>query len=139
MGYSYDARTGQLCCDACGRHGGVRRKRCPVNWCQPIALCAACRPTHTGDAWKQQHLRCPEFSARFHAEEEARLAARRRGQPVIDAGVGLPNGHVFAWTSTGNYEVTTETYHAGLAHPAHVLDTKGAKRRRDERPAEVYG
>ncbi len=58
MGYSYSGN--RLCCDNCGRTGGVRKRTCPhkvrndsfrsvavgvrheVPYCQPPALCSAC-------------------------------------------------------------------------------------------------
>ena len=42
MGYCYD-HEGKLCCDFCGKSGGVRRKKCPHGWCQPVAICPVCR------------------------------------------------------------------------------------------------
>jgi len=42
MGFCYDSH-GRLCCDLCGSSGGVRKVRCPVNWCSPIAVCPKCR------------------------------------------------------------------------------------------------
>jgi len=140
MGYCYDARTRQLCCDACGEHGGVIRKRCPFNWCQATALCAGCRAKH-GKGWTGQHREqgCERSRIRYVEEERARAAAAAGGFAVIRAGVNLPSGLVFAWTSQGNFEVPQEVYKAGLDRQDHVLDVTGALRRDEERPQEVYG
>lgn len=43
MGYSYETISGKLCCDSCGKSGGVRKKNCPFGWCPADALCAECR------------------------------------------------------------------------------------------------
>ncbi len=38
MGYCYDQHK-RLCCDVCNTAGGVRKVRCPVNYCQAYACC----------------------------------------------------------------------------------------------------
>lgn len=88
MGYVYDARTGQLCCDSCGKHGGVRRVRCKYGYCQALALCADCRK---GDTLKQfrQHCEknCKEAAAEFAAREAEKEAALAAGHYVFCASV----------------------------------------------------
>lgn len=42
MGYVH-TRTGQLCCDSCGK-AGARKVPCPHGYCPPTASCADCRP-----------------------------------------------------------------------------------------------
>jgi hypothetical protein len=67
MGYSYTL-SGQLCCDGCDNAGGVRRVRCPFNYCQPAALCPDCRAREPkGAARKRQHAECERLSTLFHA------------------------------------------------------------------------
>lgn len=84
MGYSYETATGRLCCDACGNAGAVRRKRCPHDWCQPIALCPACRalPRFRGSAWAAMHADCA--TSQTAATERAARAAE-----LLDAGAYL--------------------------------------------------
>lgn len=64
MGYCYDSHN-RLCCDGCGRSGGVRRRTCPhtvlgdslrspgghrprMPFCYPPALCADCYRSRGG-------------------------------------------------------------------------------------------
>lgn len=78
MGYSYDARTGKLCCDSCGNIGGVRKRTCPhkvdgMPYCSPSALCSACYAKYRDTL----HDGCAEAAARSQAradEENAALA-----------------------------------------------------------------
>lgn len=58
MGYIYTTNpaTGRpaLCCDCCGGFP-ARKYRCPVNWCQAIAMCKLCKR----DKWPQvDHSYC---------------------------------------------------------------------------------
>ena len=54
MGYSYDGQ-GRLCCDVCGRSGGVRKIRCPFGWCPPAALCQECRSKYGSRLTRAYH------------------------------------------------------------------------------------
>ncbi len=144
MSYSMtiNRRTGRsvLCCDVCGGYPAIK-KPCPSNWCQAIALCGTCRKSaDIKHKWAHVwHSTCTASSARFRREESDRAAAESAGLPVIKAGVQLPNGRVFAWTSLGNFEVDRKIYHAGIETKGKVLDISTARARFDERPAEVYG
>ena len=73
MGYCYDQHN-RLCCDICGKAGGVRKIKCPVNWCQPVAACEPCRKAkkHIPD---DKHAHCREIQA----EHARQLAAFRAG------------------------------------------------------------
>ena len=81
MGYSYDGQ-GRLCCDSCGRSGGVRKIRCPFGWCQSAALCPDCRSNkHRSWLTKELHrqLGCEAGAA------EARQRAAEQ-QALFDSG-----------------------------------------------------
>ncbi len=137
MGTTRCGSHNRICCDVCGKCPscyGFRMTRvpCPVGWCGPWRVCPECKPK------VRDHSKCRVYSAKFHGEQARQKEATSAGLPVIRAGVNLPNGRVFAWTTQGNYEVESTTYHAGLEHPAHVLSTEGATGRNEERPAEVY-
>ncbi len=84
MGYSYDARTGRLCCDSCGIDGGVRRVRCPFGWCPADALCAECRVKYASRTTKETHRAngCEASSDRFHAEEAEKVRLLEAGELV---------------------------------------------------------
>lgn len=86
------------------------------------------------------HEGCAAASAHYAAERAARDAATAAGLPVVRAGVQLPSGNVFAWTTArGAFEVSGEVYRAAIARADHVLDVEGARVRLDEHPPEVYG
>ena len=84
------------------------------------------------------HTTCATSSARFKREQASRAVAITAGLPVIEAGVLLPSGRVFAWTSLANFEVEKSVYDAGLSTPDHVLDISSATIRHEPRPPEVY-
>lgn len=141
MGYcSCGLHGSRLCdnCSACSQCDNVRMRwsRCPHGWCSPEKFCSNC--------WKKlhdsiSHETCRVSHVRFAQQEEARLEAIQQGLPVIQAGVSLPSGKVFAWTSQGNFEVDVNVYHASLETLNHVLDIHGAIPRQEELPSEVYG
>ena len=143
MGYSicgtHGSRTCDRCdeCPKCEREGKaqfrMRIDRCPAGWCGETRLCPACKAITP-----LNHIRCAAYSRDFKEQLQREAEATAAGLPVIKAGVGLPSGRVFAWTTIGNFEVATHTYRAGLEHPAKVLEIEGAMRRTEERPPEVY-
>jgi hypothetical protein len=63
MGFCY-TQSGQLCCDVCGNAGGVRKIKCPVNWCQATATCESCKPKVKAF----DHSSCRESVARKQRE-----------------------------------------------------------------------
>lgn len=73
MGYAYgrNAATGRymLSCDGCGTMGGVKKRKCPVNYDPAPALCQACLVKEGGI--KKIHAGCREKSATYHAKREA--------------------------------------------------------------------
>lgn len=135
--------SGHRCCDRCDgcrcTSAAPRRSDCPAGWCQPDYLCRACRVEVGPAKIRQAHQNCTANRNRHRAEQAARKHAEADGLPVIRAGVGLPNGDVYAWTTQGNYQVSADAYRAGVEHPAKVLNLNGSIRRADEMPPEVYG
>lgn len=111
MGYSYDYR-GRLCCDACGKSGGVRRRTCPhkvlgnslrtqqrvaLPACSAPALCKECYAKHGGQ--KGLHDGCAEFAAKSQAEDDAIEAALDAGEKFVVSASGdwldhVPKDHV---------------------------------------------
>ena len=69
---------------------------------------------------------------KFREKQAAQKQATVNGLPVIQAGVSLPNGRVFAWTSQGNYEVSRDAYKQGLARMDCVVSLEGAIPRTDD-------
>lgn len=84
MGYFRDANTGKLMCDMCGSRDGVRRVRCPFNYCASVALCPECRKTRKDLTSKEAHRK-------YGCEEGARKAQERyaREQELIASGAYL--------------------------------------------------
>jgi len=87
MGYSYDARTGRLCCDACGDASGTTRKQtCPhrvhyaeggsLPYCYPSALCKTCYATRKATL----HDGCADGAARQTAQQQIRAAKLAAGE-----------------------------------------------------------
>lgn len=82
MGYSYD-KGGRLCCDRCGKAGGVRKRTCPhrvtypggasLPYCPARARCDDCLRAEGGNA--KLHAACAAPAA-ARTLEEARKAAR---------------------------------------------------------------
>lgn len=138
MGYSYAVVSGHksnlLCCDVCGTAGGVRKHKCPFNWCQAIALCPACHKAHPEYTSVETHQGCESAHAKFHAQEQHKRDLLAAGKAVrcsasswSVAAKMLPNGvHVLFKDANGNvtaYVMTAETYEAvGLCGPATVED-----------------
>lgn len=97
MGYCYQA--GRLCCDICGKAGGVRKLRCPHGYCPAVACCdrdlcrdklSAHRKTHCKTACKRGH----EEHVKTQADHDAKLAA---GLFLRCAAVGINDGVVKVW------------------------------------------
>jgi hypothetical protein len=135
---SHGRRTCDKCdaCPTCDGLGRLSRKACPVNWCGTVYLCAPC----ARQVGALDHADCRRRSDAYHAEKRQQDEATANGAPVIKAGVRLPSGRVFAWTTTrGNFEVDRDVYRAGLERADKVLDITGATPRAEEYPPEVYG
>lgn len=99
MGYSYDSRTGQLVCDSCGTHGGVRRVKCKYGYCPANALCAACRKNPTIKAQVREHCEtnCKPAAAEFAAREAAIAALQAQGEYTFCSALSEPDGWVKVW------------------------------------------
>lgn len=99
MGYVYgfnERGRMVLSCDNCGEVGGVRKRRCPVNYCPAPALCSGCwRSLKADGSVARWHADCPAASARYRAEIAAREAepdrwvrsARGDWAPDVPAGM----------------------------------------------------
>ncbi len=123
MGYSYDAATGQLCCDVCDKHGGVRKFRCPFGWCQAIALCPDCRkqrPELVSAAYHRERG-CEAQHLKYQKLDEERQAMLAAGKFVRSAALWHPkrpglNVKVFFQGGVGHrgeaYWMRQETYDA---------------------------
>lgn len=78
MGYSYGrSASGRmaLSCDNCGHVGGVSKRRCPVNYCTPTALCRACNATvRQNGTWAEWHVECPRMHAEYVAQQAEKAA-----------------------------------------------------------------
>ena len=139
MGYSTCGVHGSHtcdCCDRCPKCSGFKKKydRCPYGWCGTWHRCPDCHSKKPID-----HSKCKGYHDAFVAGQFARKDAEEKGLPVIKAGVALPNRNVFAWTTQGNFEVSSAAYSYGLATFNHVLPLDDSKPRSDEYPEEVYG
>ena len=107
MGYSYE-RTASgrhaLCCDACGKSGGVRKRTCKykvthngfsIPYCPPPALCSNCYATHKATL----HDGCKAGAEASQAREDARQAQLQSGESLSSVGFGswhdlVPDGMV---------------------------------------------
>lgn len=144
MGHSTCGYHGRRTCDncdaclTCDKSGARLRKfSCPIGWCSPFYLCPKCIAR---DKHKVDHEGCKTASARAQARDRAQADAAQRGAAVVRAGVRLPNGRVFAWTTTrGNFEVDADIYAAAIAREDHALDITNATPRAEAMPPEVYG
>jgi len=129
MGFCY-TDTGLLCCDICGRHGGVRKIRCPFGWCGPCAACPDCRKDPDKKKYfSAAHHResgCEREHARFAASEKLRYDLINAGRAVRCSALSVKVGkrdkvHVLFAKKDGScigFYMSAETYHAfPLAEP----------------------
>lgn len=88
MGYCTD-NQGRLCCDICGRAGGVRRVRCPFGYCPSCAACPECRKTHKQKFSAANHRAhgCEAKHNECVRRDEERAALLRAGRLVRCAAV----------------------------------------------------
>ncbi len=127
MGYSYECKSGRLCCDSCGQ-AGATKCRCPFGWCPPPALCTHCREKHATELTREAHQ---ARGCQLHAAEAALRDLRQKtllaeGKPVRCAALRYKDGRIhvlFALdpqhhTKVGRF-MARETYHAiDLLEPA---------------------
>jgi hypothetical protein len=83
MGYSY-TRDGKLCCDICGDSGGVRKQKCPQNWCQPYACCQSpeCRAKLAQHRKEVCAVQCKEHSEHARQRDAREAAMLEKGHAI---------------------------------------------------------
>jgi hypothetical protein len=95
MGYCYQG--GLLCCDVCGNTGGVRKKRCPHGWCQPVAVCPTCNQKPEFKAkWKTAHVACKTSSEKYAAEQAREQELLNQGKAVLCSALSTDDNRVHA-------------------------------------------
>ena len=115
MGYCYS--RGRLCCDVCGEPDGVRRQRCPHNYCQAIACCGsdACKVKLRTYRAETCAVSCKESHRVFLAREAEREALLAAGKLLRCAAVCDGHG-VKVWFKSKDGEAVrwmhVETYDA---------------------------
>lgn len=75
MGYLYQGR--QLCCDHCGKVGGVRKVKCPFGYCPASALCPSCRKSPEVKKKNDKEAHRAMGCEAGHLRWEARLAREK--------------------------------------------------------------
>ena len=116
MGYSYS--RGLLCCDICGKTGGVKKYRCPFGYCQAVAACPTCRKNHTKTFGKAFHreMGCERRHQEFRQHEQERDDMIAAGGAVRCSALSGPDEmvHVLFRTKTGTvgYYMSHHTYDA---------------------------
>ena len=112
MGYRYDD-AGNLCCDRCGKSGGVRKRKCPYKvlghslngprqwlpYCHPRALCGVCYTAMGGQTGVHGECRAAavasqaaddEIERQLDAGESLTVEAFGDWEPTVPKGmVGL--------------------------------------------------
>jgi len=134
MGWTFERnyRTGRmmLCCDDCGKSGGVRKFPCPFGWCQAYAFCPECAKKHKpkSAAYRERHRAagCEKAAKRSQYEHELRESLMASGKWVRKAAVNHDGG-VKVWFKRGDEEkqamMSKETYRAiPLITPATIDD-----------------
>lgn len=98
MGYCYERTIHggmRLCCDKCGKSGGVRKRTCPhkvdhrdgtkpLPYCYPAALCSPCYAAEK----KTLHATCAADAAQRQAEIDAHRARLEQGEWAVSSGWG---------------------------------------------------
>lgn len=121
MGYSYErTSTGHraLCCDICGKAGGVRKQKCPFGYCQAVAACPECRKAKATEL-RHYHVtnECEKKHNEFQATEKRKTDLIASGAPVRCSALQYNDPsmvHVLFRTRDGTvgFKMTRETYHA---------------------------
>jgi len=106
MGFSYNARTGRLCCDGCPSFTGVRKRPCPSKYCPAIALCKECWKGKPGKASKRYHIeaRCKEKHEAFAAHLAEEAARQATGEFIRSAALSQDDGSVKVWFRSATAE-----------------------------------
>lgn len=93
MGYCY-TRSGALVCDSCNASGGVKKVSCPVGYCPPPALCAACKKKHADKLTLKAHESCVVAKAEMILREKKRVELMASGKPVRCAALATNDNRV---------------------------------------------
>ncbi len=124
MGYCYDNKM-RLCCDLCGRSGGVRKHRCPHGYCPSLALCNDCKKLAVKDGrWKAAHVNCKASHEAFAARENKVAELKISGAFVRCSAMSQDDGSVLVLFEGLNHQtigryMSHETYDAiPLGEPA---------------------
>jgi len=129
MGYCYS--NGYLCCDICGATGGVRKYRCPFNWCPPVAMCPSCKrahPEYLTRAYHREHGNCEEHHLRYQRELQRTNELLEAGEYIRQA-AHQHNGRVKVLfrnkhKKTRAYWMAPRTYRRVTSTPATVENYK---------------
>jgi hypothetical protein len=143
MGYSYQGR--QLCCDVCGKVGGVRKVRCPFGYCQAVAICPACKKEHPEYVSKEGHRKmgCDVKHDEFMREQAKRADIIARGGLLRVA--ALSHGAMVKVIFKGRdgdyaYFMEPETYHAiPIDVPAELTDYRAHGKVWPSQNNDIYG
>ena len=96
MGYCY-GQNGLACdkCDTDEPDARVRKRPCPVKWCQAPALCAACnREIRDSGEWARYHEACPRYMAESRARDAEKERILATGKAIRVAALGMDDGRV---------------------------------------------
>ena len=95
MGYSYTL-SNKLCCDICGKSGGVRKYKCPFGWCPPSALCPICKTEHKHLVSKVWHRKkgCEKHAIQFQKEQQLKQDLLNQGKYLRCSALGMGDGKV---------------------------------------------
>ena len=116
MGYLYDQHN-RLCCDSCGQSGGVRRCRCPYNYCPAAALCVECKKKFKERLGKQAHEQCRVAHEEMEKRDREAERILNSGGKLRCSALSIPQHgvHVLFRDSTGattGFYMSSETYDA---------------------------
>ena len=109
MGYLYDAKD-RLVCDFCGQSGGVRKRRCPYDYCPAPAACADCYAKHRPIFLAAAHQQCKQRAEEYRAQRELARKLMAQGKPVRCSAVGQGN-YVRVTFTYDERNSRTEVYH----------------------------
>ncbi len=92
MGYSYD-EAHRLCCDNCGKAGGVTKRKCPFGYCLSPAYCHDCAEKRRYQIGREAHIKrgCLLRHAEYVNLEAERTQMQVDGQFVRCSALGVGN------------------------------------------------
>jgi hypothetical protein len=150
MGYCYEGR--KLVCDACSTAGAIK-VRCPFNWCQPTALCRACRAGKCKGFGSKNpvtvakfHPTCEAASRHFKAQQDRAAALLAEGKAVRCSALNADGGskvHVLFkkadGTCIGRYMSPAAYGSIPILEPATPEDYEALGGILTEAPDDFYG